>query len=119
MKFQALSVIGLGLFFCTLAYSECLEYEVVDHGDSVEAVCVGKPLTPEEQKNKLEEEKKEQLKAIAERNERKLENDRIAAEIKAQEQKALEAKRAPVKTPEKTPDKSTNRLERARQQTTR
>ena len=36
--------------------SECLEYKIVDHGDSVEAVCVGKPLTSAEQ-SKLEQER--------------------------------------------------------------
>jgi hypothetical protein len=36
--------------------SECLEYKIIDHGDSVEAVCVGKPLTSAEQL-KLEQEK--------------------------------------------------------------
>jgi hypothetical protein len=31
-------------------FAECVEYKIIDHGDSVEAICVGVPLTPEEQR---------------------------------------------------------------------
>jgi hypothetical protein len=39
--------------------AECIEYRIVDHGDHVEAVCIGKPLTPEE-KRKQEKERQDQ-----------------------------------------------------------
>lgn len=101
----------------TTAFAECEEYQIIDNGDSVEAVCVGKPLTAEEQKIKLEEEKRDQQKALEARNaERKAENERIAAESRALELKAQEAKKNAAKTADKLPEKQNSRLDKARQQ---
>lgn len=33
-----------------MSYADCKEYKIVDHGDRVEAVCVGEPLTTSEMK---------------------------------------------------------------------
>jgi hypothetical protein len=93
------------------AWAECVEFQIIEHGDTVEAVCVGKPLTAEEQKIKQEEEKREQQKNIAEQSSRrKLENDRVSEEARA-----AEARRPPPKAPEKP----NSRLEKARQQNLR
>ncbi|MBC8019177.1 MAG: hypothetical protein H7X83_11760 [Verrucomicrobia bacterium] len=48
-------MLAVSLVMPCVAFSECLEYKIVDHGDSVEAVCVGTPLTSAEQ-SKLEQE---------------------------------------------------------------
>lgn len=33
-----------------MSFAECSEYKIIDHGDRVEAVCVGNPLTAAEKK---------------------------------------------------------------------
>ena len=87
------------------AFSECVEYKIIEHEDSIEAVCVGKPLTAEEQKANAEEEKKQQLKSANERRTAQMESDRIAAELKLNESK---------RNPEKKPVPPTNPSERSR-----
>lgn len=117
MNVRVLHILGCVFLYYSISHAECLEYEIVDHGDSVEAVCVGKPLTAEEQKIKLEEEKRESLRALSEKKaEQKRESDRIAEELRLREQKAQETKRAANKTSEKPVEKSTPRLDKARQQ---
>lgn len=49
MKIFILIVANL-LIWPSLSFSECVEYKIVDHGDSIEAVCVGKPLSDAEKK---------------------------------------------------------------------
>ena len=51
-----ISMLAISLLVPCAAFSECLEYKIVDHGDSVEAICVGQPLTAAEQ-SKLDQEK--------------------------------------------------------------
>ena len=51
-----LIMLAVSLVVPCVAFSECLEYKIVDHGDRVEAVCVGNPLTSAEQ-SKLEQER--------------------------------------------------------------
>lgn len=36
------------------SYAECVEYKIIDHGDRLEAVCIGQPLDSSE-KNKIPE----------------------------------------------------------------
>lgn len=42
-----------------ISFAECKEYKIVTHGDSVEAICVGEPLTSEQRKE-LEKQQLEQ-----------------------------------------------------------
>jgi len=110
----------------TSAFPECVEYKIIDHGDSVEAVCVGAPLTPEEQRLKSEEEKREKQRVINQmKMDQKRENTRIAEEQREQErrlkeQKAQEQKSSEsIRASQKTSDKSNTRQEKARQNTLR
>jgi hypothetical protein len=98
----------LPLFHATNAHSECVEYKIIEHEDSVEAVCVGKPLTAEEQKAFLEEERKQQLKFAKERSAAQQETDRYLAKQKAEESR---------RTSDKQPATVNPRLEKARQNT--
>lgn len=57
--------LSLSLILMTkMSYAECAEYKIIDNGDSVEALCVGQPLTEVEkkdldkQKDKLNEQDK-------------------------------------------------------------
>jgi hypothetical protein len=64
-----------------VAFSECAEYKIIDHGNSVEAVCVGEPLN-DVQKRELEKQKIMDLKAISEteadhQNSESIDNRRI------------------------------------------
>lgn len=68
-----------------ISHSECVEYKIVEHEDSVEAVCVGKPLTAEEEKAKLAEEKKERLKAANEAIAAQKEAARVTEQLKVKE----------------------------------
>jgi hypothetical protein len=45
----------LYILVASKSYSECVEYKIVDNGDSVEAVCIGEPPSADE-KRKLEKE---------------------------------------------------------------
>jgi len=49
-------MLAISLAVPCAAFSECVEYKIVDHGDSVEAVCVGAPLSSVEQ-SKLDKER--------------------------------------------------------------
>lgn len=40
----------LVLMNVSISHSECLEYKIIDHGNSVEAVCVGQSLTEYEKR---------------------------------------------------------------------
>lgn len=55
-----------------LSYAECTEYKIIDHGDSVEAVCVGAPLSgadkKEYEKLKDQQEERDKRNAIIECN---------------------------------------------------
>ncbi len=113
-------------YFVSPAFPECVEYKIIDHGDSVEAVCVGAPLTPEEQRLLSEEEKREKQRVINQmKMDQKRENARIAEdqreqekrlkEQKVQEQKAADSNRPP----QRSSGKSDTRLENARQKTLR
>ena len=39
----------------SVVFCECVEYKIIDHGDSIEAVCVGMPLTAAEQTKRDQE----------------------------------------------------------------
>jgi len=52
-------MLAISLAVPCAAFSECVEYKIVDHGDSVEAVCVGTPLTSAEQ-SKLDKEREKE-----------------------------------------------------------
>jgi hypothetical protein len=54
----AVNIILTLILMAKMSYAECAEYTIVDHGDSVEAVCVGQPLTDAE---KIEFEKQKAL----------------------------------------------------------
>jgi flagellar motility protein MotE (MotC chaperone) len=36
--------------FPALVFSECAQYQIIDHGDRVEAICVGAPLSESEKR---------------------------------------------------------------------
>jgi hypothetical protein len=55
----------LALFAPCIAFSECVEYKIIDYGDHVEAVCVGAPLS-DAQKKELEKKNIQEQKAIME-----------------------------------------------------
>jgi hypothetical protein len=98
----------------TLSHAECVEYRIVEHEDSVEAVCVGKPLTAEEEKARLAEEKKEQLKAANDAMAAQKEAARIAEQMKVKESARSNDKGsvAPVSRKEKSQQrKNVNRIE--------
>ena len=60
MRRQLAVCLSLSLVLMTeMSYAECKEYKIIDHGDRVEAVCVGEPLT-EAQKKELDKQKIEQ-----------------------------------------------------------
>jgi hypothetical protein len=68
------------IMISSTVFAECVEYKIIDHGDSVEAVCVGVPLTPEEQRQ-LDQERRN--------------NDALQERLrKADEMKELNAKKA-------------------------
>lgn len=103
MKLPRTIVIACVCVCCsvTSAFPECVEYKIIDHGDSVEAVCVGAPLTPEEQRLKSEEEKREKQRVINQmKMDQKRENTRIAEEQREQEKKLKEQKAQEQKTAE-------------------
>ena len=112
------------VLFASNGYCECIEYQIVDRGDSVEAVCVGKPLTPEEQKAKAEEDLREQqrinnqLKAEQKRERDRLAEERAAQERKAQEVRAQEQKnQEAIRNSARGATKNPTRLENAIQRT--
>jgi hypothetical protein len=60
MKFIFAFSLTLSLLMMTnSSHADCIEYTIIDHGDRVEAVCVGEPLTEAQKKEqeKLKEEK--------------------------------------------------------------
>jgi hypothetical protein len=74
------------IMISSTVFAECVEYKIIDHGDSVEAVCVGVPLTPEEQRQ-LDQERRN--------------NDALQERLrKADEMKELNARKA-LETEEK------------------
>lgn len=60
-------ILYFAILFPIKSYAEsgCKEYKIIDHGNSVEAVCVGEPATEEEVVNldKLKEVKQTQIKS--------------------------------------------------------
>lgn len=57
MRTLLIACLSLSVILTTkTSHAECTEYQIIDHGDSVEAVCVGKPLTAAEKKE-LEKDK--------------------------------------------------------------
>jgi hypothetical protein len=51
MKTQIAVSLSLSLLLMAkMSSAECVEYQIIDHGDRVEAVCVGKPSTEAEKK---------------------------------------------------------------------
>jgi hypothetical protein len=67
------------------ASAECLEYKIIEHEDSVEAVCVGAPLTEAEQKAKKAEDDKERIKAEKERAATMREAARVTEQMKSKD----------------------------------
>jgi len=66
------------LFFFHLPqnlFAECIEYQIIDHGDSVEAVCVGKPLTDGEKKLKEKQDAIQNARQVSLNNKAKLQQD--------------------------------------------
>ena len=61
------------ILMAKMSYAECKEYKIIDHGDRVEAVCVGEPLTDAEKKE-LERRLEEKL------NDEKLKEQKLKAE---------------------------------------
>ena len=57
-------MLAISLAVPCAAFSECVEYKIVDHGDSVEAVCVGTPLTSAEQAKLDKEREKERQREL-------------------------------------------------------
>lgn len=67
------------------AFSECLEYKIIEHEDSVEAVCVGPPLTEAELKAKKADEAKERQQAEKERAAAMREAARVTEQMKSKD----------------------------------
>lgn len=66
----------------SIAFSECAEYKVVDHGDRVEVTCVGEPLTEAEKK---EMEKLKEVKLNAEKLKvQNLKEDKLTPDLSQQ-----------------------------------
>lgn len=71
------------LLFPALVFSECAQYQIIDHGDSVEAVCVGAPLSESEKRAlSVVESQQRQAEVAREKSYAQQEIDRNAEELK-------------------------------------
>jgi len=68
-----------------VASAECLEYRIIEHEDSVEAVCVGPPLTEAELKAKKADEAKERQQAEKDRAAAMKEAARVTEQMKSKD----------------------------------
>ncbi len=68
-----------------IAGAECLEYKIIEHEDSVEAVCVGLPLTEAELKAKKADEAKERQQAEKDRAAAMREAARVTEQMKSKD----------------------------------
>ena len=106
----------LSLLLTGLAAAECLEYKIVETEDSVEAVCVGKPLTPEEQKQLQEEEARARKAAEEEQKQKKARQEQEERAARREQEKKQAEQRAgePRRPADKLREQQQNRQDRRR-----
>ena len=108
-----------------LVYAECAQYQIIDHGDRVEAICVGAPLSEAEKKalsvadgqyrqNEVAREKSYAQQEIDRNSEElKLRKSREALVIQEREEKQRKESEERLRRAQKDLEDSQDRLKRS------